>query len=195
MALTALLTLSLYAAIGFSAPLNDETSRPTVTIDSGAIVGTAVVEPSSEVTVVKYLGVPFGARPERFSTPKKPDPWKTPYDASNYKPACIQKFDYPEKDRRQTMEWFNNPPSIAGESEDCLNLNVYAPACTGKELKPVLFWLYGGAFNFGTGSLPLYDGTSFAANQDIIVVTSNYRTNVFGFPGSPDIEKSDQNLG
>lgn len=195
MALSALLTVSLYATIGSSTPFNDVISRPTATIDSGALVGTAVVEPSSKATVVKYLGVPFGAPPKRFSSPKKPDPWKTPYDASNYKPACIQKFDYPEENRKQIMEWFNNPPSIAGESEDCLNLNVYAPASTENDLKPVLFWLYGGAFNFGTGSLPLYDGTSFAANQDIVVVTSNYRTNVFGFPGSPDIKKSEQNLG
>lgn len=48
---------------------------------------------------------------------------------------------------------------------------------------------------FGTASLPTYDGTSFAANQDIIIVTFNYRTNVFGFPGSPDLPLAGNNLG
>jgi carboxylesterase type B len=49
-------------------------------------------------------------------------------------------------------------------------------------------------FIFGTGSLPGYDGTSFVANQDI-VVTINYRTNVFGFPGSRDLPITQNNLG
>src|ERR1700742_2110843 len=48
---------------------------------------------------------------------------------------------------------------------------------------------------FGTGSLPNYDGTSLAKNQDLIVVTFNYRTNVFGFPSSPDLPLSGNNLG
>jgi carboxylesterase type B len=49
-------------------------------------------------------------------------------------------------------------------------------------------------FIFGTGSLPGYDRTSFVANQDI-VVTINYRTNVFGFPGSRDLPITQNNLG
>lgn len=48
---------------------------------------------------------------------------------------------------------------------------------------------------FGTASIPAYDGTSIALNQDIIVVTINYRTNVFGFPGAPDLPLTGNNLG
>ncbi|KAJ6476182.1 Carboxylesterase, partial [Mycena sanguinolenta] len=51
------------------------------------------------------------------------------------------------------------------------------------------------SLSFGTASLPTYDGTSFAANQDIILVSFNYRTNVFGFPGSPDLPLAGNNLG
>ncbi|KAG5972867.1 hypothetical protein E4U55_000711 [Claviceps digitariae] len=170
-------------------------SSPTATIDSGTIVGVAVVEPISQATVLQYLGIPFAAPPERFKPPRVPDPWDSPYDASSYKPACLQKFDYPANRRALLMAWYNTPPSTAGESEDCLNLNVFVPVSDKKEAKPVLFWLFGGGFNFGTGSLPVYDGTNFAANQDVIVVTSNYRTNVFGFPGSPDVKLAEQNLG
>lgn len=81
------------------------------------------------------------------------------------------------------------------ESEDCLNLNIFAPASPALELKPVIFWMYGGSFSFGSGSLPLYDGSGFAANQDVVIVTINYRTNVFGFPGSSELAKEEQNLG
>lgn len=51
------------------------------------------------------------------------------------------------------------------------------------------------ALVFGTGSIPLYDGMSLALNQDIIVVSINYRTNVFGFPGAPDLPLQENNLG
>ncbi|KAG6004820.1 hypothetical protein E4U21_000776 [Claviceps maximensis] len=188
---SSVLILLLDAAHGLSSP-------PTATIDSGVIVGAAVVDSSSqETTVVKYLGVPFGAPPERFKAPKAPDPWSSPYDATTYKPSCLQNFNYPMERRKMLMTWFNTPPSTAGESEDCLNLNVFVPVSKkdNQDGKPVLFWLFGGGFNFGTGSLPTYDGTNFAANQDVIVVTPNYRTNVFGFPGSPELNLTEHNLG
>jgi|SRR6267142_1170126 len=50
-------------------------------------------------------------------------------------------------------------------------------------------------FYFGTASLPTYDGASFAKNQDVIFVSFNYRTNVFGFPTAPDLPASRNNLG
>ena len=50
-------------------------------------------------------------------------------------------------------------------------------------------------FTFGTASLPEYDGTSFAKNQDVILVSFNYRMNVFGFPTAPDLPSSGNNLG
>lgn len=72
---------------------------------------------------------------------------------------------------------FNHP--APEESEDCLYLNVYAPRPSSNSIagKTVLFWIYGGAFQFGTASLPLYAGSHFAAFEDVIVVTHNYRTN------------------
>ncbi|KAE9385629.1 COesterase-domain-containing protein [Gymnopus androsaceus JB14] len=55
--------------------------------------------------------------------------------------------------------------------------------------------LYRSGLAFGTASLPLYDGMSLALNQDIIIITANYRTNVFGFPGAPDLPLAENNLG
>ncbi|KIW42608.1 uncharacterized protein PV06_06140 [Exophiala oligosperma] len=169
-------------------------TAPTVTIDSGAVVGTTTLLAGATVTVDKYLGIPFAASPTRFAPAVKPTPWKSPYRATKYGPACIQQFNYPEASRNLTMSWFNTPPPPAGESEDCLNLNVYVPATPGKN-KTVMAWIYGGSLQFGSNSALYYDGTSFAANQDVIIVTLNYRTNVFGFPNSPELPLARRNLG
>lgn len=61
---------------------------------------------------------------------------------------------------------------------------------------PVLVWIYGGGFKFGNAGQPIYDGSHFAALEDVIVVSINYRTNVFGFPLAPDITNlTERNLG
>jgi carboxylesterase type B len=68
--------------------------------------------------------------------------------------------------------------SPSGESEDCLYINVYTPASPPPMGgRTVMFWIFGGGLQFGSNSVSLYDGTSFAANQDVIVVAPNYRTN------------------
>lgn len=185
----ALLAVSAYA----SPAKRDE--RPIAVIDLGAVVGTTTSLPSSETTVNQFLGIPFGKKPERFSPPEPAESWFLPYDATKLKPACMQKFNYPPELQEAAKEAFNTPPPPAGESEDCLTLNVFAPAGAEPGSKAVLFWLFGGTYHFGAGSLPLYDGSEFAAHEDIIVVTSNYRTNIFGFPGSPDLPPGEGNLG
>lgn len=89
---------------------------------------------------------------------------------------------------------YNYPPPPAGESEDCLYLNVYTPAIgkSQNEPKTVMMWFYGGNLQLGSNAIDMYDGTSFAANQDVVVVAANYRTNgtfgplpFFGFCISP----------
>ncbi|CAN9222284.1 unnamed protein product [Alternaria alternata] len=93
-----------------------------------------------------------------------------------------------------TQAVFNNPPPE--ESEDCLYLNVYAPATPpGGAGRAVMFWVYGGSLQFGNAGQDTYDGSSFAAYEDVIVVTTNYRTNVFGFPASPELPLAARNLG
>lgn len=88
-----------------------------------------------------------------------------------------QQFNYPEASREFVMAAFNTP--APAESEDCLTVNVFVPAGSevGGELKPVMFWIYGGSLQFGWNGIAAYDGSSFAINQDVIVVATNYRTN------------------
>ncbi|KAJ5217845.1 Alpha/Beta hydrolase protein [Penicillium citrinum] len=181
-----LLLLGLAAIAAASKPL------PTAVIDSGAIVGTTTTLPSSTAVVNKYLGVPFGKRPVRFSPPEPAERWSTTYNATKWGPACFQEVS-------QAVQLLFNlldmPPQLGGEDEDCLNLNVFTPANASAGSKAVLFWLYGGSYRNGGAAVPQYDGSSFAANQDVVVVTINYRTNAFGFPADKNIPLKERNLG
>ena len=76
-----------------------------------------------------------------------------------------------------------------GDAEDCLYLNVWTPRAAvdqGKRL-PVMVFIHGGAFVYGAGSLPLYDGAYLAASGDVVVVTLNYRLGALGFLAVPEL--------
>ncbi|KAF9074673.1 Alpha/Beta hydrolase protein [Rhodocollybia butyracea] len=118
----------------------------------------------------------------------------TTQNATAVGPACVQQFAFATASLIEPL--FNNPLNPPAEDEDCLFLNVWAPTrSSDASSKPVVFWIYGGSLAFGTGSLPEYDGTSIASNQGIVVVSFNYRTNVFGFPGAPELLIQENNLG
>ncbi|KAI9758888.1 MAG: hypothetical protein M4579_002772 [Chaenotheca gracillima] len=193
--LQAALFLAASPYLVLAAPAAGSAPSATATIDSGVVVGTTTSVPSATVSVNKFLGIPFAASPpERFSPPAKPASWSSPLDVSAFKPACIQQFNDPESTREFQETVFNSPPPQ--ESEDCLYLNVFVPASPAPSGgRAVFFWIFGGGLEFGNAGQPFYDGSSFAANQDIIVVTTNYRTNVFGFPSSPELPLTGQNLG
>ena len=136
-----------WAIAALAAPpalLPRQNSSPTVTIDSGPIIGTSTSFASASINTVvhQYLGVPFAASPTRFS-PAQTTSWSSPHDATQRGPACIQQFNYPEASRNFTTEAFNTP--APEESEDCLSVNVFVPAGAegGSTLKPVMFWIYG----------------------------------------------------
>lgn len=145
---------------------------PTVTLDSGIWQGSSTQLPGSSKIIHKYLGLPFAAPPVRFSPPQPPAKSTAQRNATELPHACIQNAGGPG------AEGFlvGSPP----ESEDCLYLNIFAPAPSNSPSaggKTVLVWFFGGGLQFGTGSMPGYDGTSFATNQDVILVAPNYRTN------------------
>src|SRR5690606_32512668 len=65
------------------------------------------------------------------------------------------------------------------QSEDCLFLNIWTPALSGR--RPVLVYIHGGAYNTGSGSDPVTDGARLSAHGDVVVVTLNHRLNAFGY--------------
>jgi para-nitrobenzyl esterase len=122
--------------------------------------------------IEKFRGVRYAAPPIgdlRFKAPLEPAPWNEPADCTRFGPVAPQ----------PAMP-LANVGAEEGQSEDCLYVNVYTPACDDGR-RPVMFWLHGGGFTIGSGSSQGYDGARFATRHDVVVVTINYRLGVLGF--------------
>jgi len=146
---------------------------PLVATVSGSVQGT--VEASG---VHSFKGIPYAAPPVgdlRFREPQPVVAWQGVRKAQAFGPRAMQLPIYSDMKFRSD-----------GVSEDCLYLNVWAPA-TGSRL-PVLVYFYGGGFSAGDGSEYRYDGESMA-RRGIVAVTVNYRLGIFGFFAHPDLTK------
>lgn len=122
--------------------------------------------------VALFAGIPYAAPPtgvRRWAPPEPSEPWDGVRDATRFGPAAPQ----------LPGEGLTNAVELAW-AEDCLTLNVVTPAVDDGR-RPVLVWIHGGAYRHGTGATPWYDGSSFAADGGIVVVTINYRLGALGF--------------
>jgi len=140
--------------------------------DKGKITGAA----NDKSGVCSYLGVPYAAPPVgklRFSAPVEHEPWAETLVADKYAEQCVQ---FP-------ISLFSST-KITGR-EDCLYLNVWHPRGESAGLKPVMFFIHGGGFIYGTGAQDIYEGTTLAQRGDVVVVTINYRLGPFGFLAHP----------
>jgi para-nitrobenzyl esterase len=129
--------------------------------------------------VRSFKGVPFAQPPVgdlRWREPQPVKNWSGVRRADTFGPTCMQRLS-PNADY-----WFRGD----GMSEDCLYLNVWTPAKSGREKLPVLVYIFGGGFQNGDGSEPRYDGERMA-REGIVAVSLNYRTNVFGFFVHPEL--------
>ena len=126
--------------------------------------------------VVSFKGIPYAAPPVgplRWRPPQPAPPWAGVRGASAAGAICIQ----PPADGDPGV----GPPPM---SEDCLTLNVWAPAVAGA--LPVMIWIHGGGYNNGSGTAALYDGTRLA-QRGVVVVTINYRLGRLGFFDHPGL--------
>jgi para-nitrobenzyl esterase len=122
-----------------------------------------------------FKGIPYAAPPVgdlRWRPPQAPAPWSEPRSSVSYGAECAQ-IGYPSGD-------------LEG-SEDCLTLNLWAPASAPSAPLPVLVWLHGGDNIIGSSSAEdgLYDGRYLSQHVPAIVVTINYRLAAFGFLAHP----------
>lgn len=151
-------------------------SGAEVSLDQGDLAG--LVEGDSR----SFFGIPYAAPPTgegRWAPPGPAPSWDGNRPATEAGSAC-----------QQNVNTAFGEPGI-GVSEDCLFLNVHAPAsATGT--RPVMVWFHGGGYTGGMGAD--YDGRTIVADQDLVVVTVNYRLGVFGFlatSGLTDDSESD----
>lgn len=143
-------------------------SAAQVMTSSGLIVGI----PANEYLLVdQYLSIPYAAPPVgnlRF-VPPQPFACDGVIDATQLPPYCVQ-------------------PSNVNFSEDCLFLNIYVPQNRHRNFspKPVMFWIHGGSFLTGGSADPTFNGSILAQNENVIVITTNYRLGFLGFYDSAE---------
>jgi para-nitrobenzyl esterase len=147
-----------------------------VSVDTGVLVG------SVGDGVAAFKGVPFAKPPVgplRWAPPQQAAAWFGDRTALAYGPACPQ-----------TMK-ADGAPNEGGASgptsEDCLSLNVFAPAHAHNA--PVMVWIYGGGNVVGMNSVTAYDGSAFA-RDGVILVSVNYRLGALGFFAHPALTKA-----
>jgi para-nitrobenzyl esterase len=164
------LLLTLQAPVAASA----QSAKPTLALPANQVrLATGLLEGTTAGSGIReFKGVPFAAPPVgllRWQPPQPVAKWSGVRSAKAFGPRAMQLPLYGDMNFRSN-----------GVSEDCLYLNVWTPAKTAQERRPVLVYFYGGGFNAGDGSEPRYDGESMA-RQGIVTVTVNYRLGVFGF--------------
>ncbi|MEV0710132.1 carboxylesterase/lipase family protein [Nocardia aurea] len=120
---------------------------------------------------MRFAGVPYAAPPVgdlRWRAPRAPQKWEGVRDALDFGDSCTQ-F-----------------PTLVGGREDCLYLNVYAPARPRHEKLPVLVWVHGGSYVLGSAAT--YDPAAFVRGGEAIVVSFNYRMGVLGALALPELD-------
>lgn len=175
---------------------------PSVNLSYATVVG------SSALGIDSFKGIPFAQPPTgqlRLKPPQSINSSLGTIDATGVPTSCPQ-FLFSDNssdilsDVIADLEDTYLAQVATDTSEDCLTLNVQRPANVSSSSKlPVLFWIYGGGFEFG--STQVYDGSSIvtksvAQGQPLIFVAVNYRVGGFGFmPGKEILADGSSNIG
>jgi para-nitrobenzyl esterase len=173
------LALIVVSAVSLAGSVHDAAAAALI-VEGGKITD---VQPDP-TGVRSFKGIPFAAPPIgelRWSPPQPVKPWFGDRSSERFGPRCMQTGRLGDVD-----------PSDHLMSEDCLYLNVWAPSESADDRLPVMVWIYGGSFHIGSGSERWYDGANLA-KKGVIVVTVNYRLDVFGFLAHPELTTESNN--
>ncbi|XP_053403602.1 acetylcholinesterase-like [Mercenaria mercenaria] len=151
---------------------------PVAQTTKGKVQGLRVKVHGKEVDI--YWGIPYAKPPVgdlRFKHPVPSDPWRGIRNATEKPAACWQGEDDTNPGHKGAAVW--NPNTNC--SEDCLYLNVWVPTDSSVISKPVMIWIFGGGFYSGSSVLDIYDGRYLAAENNVIVVSMQYRVGALGY--------------
>jgi len=165
----------------------------------GSLVNTrsGPVRGASADGVFAFKGIPYAAPPVgelRFAPPRPVAPWTAPAPAETFGHTAMQmpspSATNPTSELGKALQAvFPSRDDLANQSEDCLVLNVWSKT-PGKGKRPVMVWLHGGGFAYGSAAWPMYDGSNLARDHDVVVVSVNHRLNVFGYLHLPQVAGS-----
>ncbi|KAK8757701.1 hypothetical protein V5799_004667 [Amblyomma americanum] len=138
--------------------------------------------------VEQYLGIPFAEPPVgelRFRPPRPKARWTGTLDTTSVAPTACPQVEMAELGMHNVSY-----------TEDCLLLNVWVPqrAMQPGSSQPVLVWIHGGGFNFGSATQADYSGATIAAMEDVVIVSMNYRLGILGFMNA-DSPEAPGNVG
>lgn len=158
---------------------------PIVNTSDGPIVGSIVRY--KDQNIYHFYGIPYAQAPVGRLRFMKPSPVKVRekvYTTNQIKPQCMHFNLY--------LRYVHTPLS-----EDCLYLNILVTekTFTNATRRPVMFWIHGGGFNYNSGTIFPFLSDVLVANQDVILVTINYRLDLFGFLYHDKIPKFIGNQG
>jgi para-nitrobenzyl esterase len=154
---------------GLAQPSTGSAPMPIATISTGQLRGYLSHDGIAIFEDIPYAQPPVGNL--RWQAPLPAKAWTGIRDATVFGPECVQ----------------GGRQNAAG-SEDCLQLNIWAPAWPMKSPAPVMLWFHGGGNVQGSGIGPIFDGQNFA-RLGVVLVTTNYRLGVFGFFAHPELTK------
>lgn len=154
-----------------------------VAVENGLVEGL----PAADPRITSFKGIPFAAPPvgdNRWRAPQPVNNWDGVLYAYKFAPISMQHVLGEDPEDIYTREW--NVDTSIEMSEDSLHLNIWTPARSADEKLPVFVWYFGGGLQTGNTAEMEFDGERIA-RRGIIVVTINYRVNVFGFLCHPEI--------
>ena len=155
----------------------------------GVVFGTGNQDAAIYFKGIPYAEPPVG--PLRFAPPKPPKKRKGQLHADAFGHSAMQASTPASSDTelgRALQAVFPSQKDVENQSEDCLYLNIWTRDMTGK--RPVMVWLHGGGFAYGSAAWPMYDGGALAQQGGAVVVGINHRLNVFGYTHLPEVEGS-----
>ncbi len=172
-------------AVFFALACGDDPPPPKPIVKAPATVRSTalgdVVGFESEAGAHVWRGIPFAQPPVgelRWRAPRAPEPWAGTREALEFGPSCVQFSGPAGGDPGDEDNWIKG-------SEDCLYLNVFAPpmepgaVLAGDEALPVMLWIHGGGNTIGDAQV--YDASTLAVDQQVVVVSVHYRLGALGW--------------